>query len=263
MAGTWRPQRVDDHSKAISSHDLWIWHAFYGLACANNDINVLDQSPVFNDIYLGKSHDVPLQANGVTYKCGYYLTDGIYPPLSVFVKSFTCPNDLKKKNFKEVQESTRKDVVHVERTFGILKRRWQVLAVGARSYEVRRLQHIMYACIILHNIILEDEGRTIFRYNKNEVFSNVEGVTVGTQEYMENRREVHNRDIHHALHADLVEHVYRAHIQPPIEYCHDDLFDESDEDFDMFVKSEDFDDESDVQENDEDDEIDDEDDDSE
>ena len=220
---------------------------------------MLDQSPVFNDIYLGKSHDVPFQANGVAYKRGYYLTDGIYPPLSVFVKSFTCPNDPKRKKFKEAQESARKDV---ERTFGVLKRRWQVLTVGARSYEVKRLQHVMYACIILHNKILEDEGRAICRYNENEVLPNVEGVAVGTQEYRVNRREVHNRDIHQTLRADLVEHIYRAHIQPPHELSHDDLFDESDEDSDMFVESEDSDDESDAGENDADDQGEDEDDDS-
>ncbi|XP_052626716.1 uncharacterized protein LOC128133361 [Lactuca sativa] len=56
--------------EAIASHDLWIWHAFFRPAGANNDINVLDQSPVFNDIYLAKSHDVPFQANGVAYKRG-------------------------------------------------------------------------------------------------------------------------------------------------------------------------------------------------
>ncbi|KAL7607230.1 hypothetical protein Lser_V15G14986 [Lactuca serriola] len=224
--------------EAIPSHDLWIWHAFFGPTGANNDINVLDQSSVFNDIYLGKSHNVPFQANGVAYKHGYYLTDGIYPPLSVFVKSFTCPNEPKRKKFKEAQESARKDV---ERAFGVLKRRWQVLTVGARSYEVKR---------------------AICRYNENEVLPNVEGVAVATQEYRVNRREVHNRDIHQALHADLVEHIYRAHIQPPYELSHDDLFDESDEDSDMFIESVDSDDESDAGENDADDQGDDKDDDS-
>ncbi|KAL7603965.1 hypothetical protein Lser_V15G19236 [Lactuca serriola] len=205
----------------------------------------------------GKSHDVPFQENGVAYKRGYYLTDGIYPPLSVFVKLFTCPNDRKRKKFKEAQESAMKDV---ERTFGVLKRRWQILTVGARSYEVKWLQHVMYACIILHNMILENVGRAICRYNENEVLPNVEGVAVGTQEYRVNRREVHNHDIHHTLRADLVEHIYRTHIQPPLEFPHDDLFDESDEDSDMFVESEDSDNESDAGENDEDDQGDDEDD---
>ncbi|CAI9265048.1 unnamed protein product [Lactuca saligna] len=121
-------------------------------AGANNDINVLDQSPVFNDIYLGKSHDVPFQANGVAYKREYYLTDSIYPPLSDFVKSFTCPNDPKRKKFKEAQESARKDV---ERAFDVLKRRWQVLTVGAR----RR--------------------KSDMPIQRNEVLPNVEGVAIG------------------------------------------------------------------------------------
>ncbi|CAI9288268.1 unnamed protein product [Lactuca saligna] len=112
-------------------------------------------------------------------------------------------------------------------------------------------------------MILEDEGRAICRYNENEVLPNVKGVVVDTQEYRANRREVHNRDIHHALRVDLVEHVCNTHIQPPIEFSYDDLFDKSDEDSDMFVESEDSGDESDAQENDEDNEVDDEDDDSE
>ena len=78
---------------------------------------------------------------------------------------------------------------------------------------------------------------------------NIEEIVVGTQEYRANRKEIHDHDIHHVLCADLVEHIYRAHIQPPYELSHDDLFDESDEDSDMFVESEDSDDESDVQEN--------------
>ncbi|GJW75060.1 putative RNA-directed DNA polymerase [Tanacetum coccineum] len=36
--------------EAVASHDLWIWHAFFGVAGANNDINVLDNSPLFDDL---------------------------------------------------------------------------------------------------------------------------------------------------------------------------------------------------------------------
>ncbi|CAI9262082.1 unnamed protein product [Lactuca saligna] len=69
-------------------------------------------------------------------------------------------------------------------------------------------------------MILEDEGRAICRYNVNEVLPNVEGVAIGTQEYMANRKELHDHDIHHALLVNLVEHVYRAHIQSQTEYQH-------------------------------------------
>nr|GEU55070.1 putative nuclease HARBI1 isoform X2 [Tanacetum cinerariifolium] len=38
--------------EAVVSQDLWIWHASFGVAGANNDINVLDNSPLFNDFLM-------------------------------------------------------------------------------------------------------------------------------------------------------------------------------------------------------------------
>ncbi|GJR48460.1 ALP1-like protein isoform X1 [Tanacetum coccineum] len=38
--------------EAVASQDLWIWHAFFGDAVSNNDVNVLCQSPVLNDLFL-------------------------------------------------------------------------------------------------------------------------------------------------------------------------------------------------------------------
>ncbi|GJS65089.1 putative RNA-directed DNA polymerase [Tanacetum coccineum] len=40
--------------EAITSNDLWIWHAFFGVSGMNNDVNVLRQSPFFNDLKAGK-----------------------------------------------------------------------------------------------------------------------------------------------------------------------------------------------------------------
>src|SRR5436189_1551250 len=41
--------------EAVASADLWIWHAFFGLPGALNDINVLDRSPVFDTIAFGRA----------------------------------------------------------------------------------------------------------------------------------------------------------------------------------------------------------------
>nr|GEX65876.1 hypothetical protein [Tanacetum cinerariifolium] len=41
--------------KVVASHDMWIWHAFFGAAGANNDINVLDNSLLFDDLIDDKS----------------------------------------------------------------------------------------------------------------------------------------------------------------------------------------------------------------
>ncbi|GKA47029.1 ALP1-like protein isoform X1 [Tanacetum coccineum] len=45
--------------EAVASQDLWIWHAFFGVAGLNNDVNVLSQSPILNDLKVGKASEVP------------------------------------------------------------------------------------------------------------------------------------------------------------------------------------------------------------
>nr|GEU56127.1 hypothetical protein [Tanacetum cinerariifolium] len=62
----------------VSLQDLWISHAFFGVVGSNNDVNVLHQSPLFNDLKTGRAPDILFVANGVTYPWGYYLVDGIY-----------------------------------------------------------------------------------------------------------------------------------------------------------------------------------------
>ncbi|GKA45825.1 ALP1-like protein isoform X1 [Tanacetum coccineum] len=107
---------------SVASQDLWIWHAFFGVAGSNNDINVLYQSPIFNDLKTGRAPEIPFVANGVTYPSGYYLVDGIYPELAPLVKTIPEPadDDHKRILFKQKQESARKDV---ERAFGVLKKK--------------------------------------------------------------------------------------------------------------------------------------------
>jgi hypothetical protein len=33
--------------EAMASYNIWIWHAYFRMPKRNNDINVLDQSPIF------------------------------------------------------------------------------------------------------------------------------------------------------------------------------------------------------------------------
>nr|GEU86938.1 protein ALP1-like isoform X1 [Tanacetum cinerariifolium] len=85
-------------------------------------INVLYQSPLFNDLKTGRAPEIPFVANGVTYPSGYYLVDGIYPELAPLVKTIPEPGDDDHKRilYKQKQESARKDV---ERAFGVLKKK--------------------------------------------------------------------------------------------------------------------------------------------
>ncbi|CAN1167823.1 hypothetical protein LINPERPRIM_LOCUS18879 [Linum perenne] len=99
---------------------------------SNNDINVLNQSPLFNDVLGVYSPDIQFTVNGTTYTKGYYLVDGIYPEWATMVKSFAYPEDPKRKKFNKMQEAARKDV---ERAFGVLQARWAIVCGAARFWQ--------------------------------------------------------------------------------------------------------------------------------
>ncbi|GJS94011.1 ALP1-like protein [Tanacetum coccineum] len=112
--------------------NLWICHAFFGVDESNNDINVLYQSSLFNDLKTGRAPEIPVVTNDVTYRCGYYLVDGIYPKLATLVKTIPEPadDDHKRILYKQKHESARKDV---ERAFGVLKKKLIILANPTRA----------------------------------------------------------------------------------------------------------------------------------
>jgi hypothetical protein len=141
--------------EAVASYDLWIWHAFFGMPGTNNDVNVLHRSPVFDPMTSGRMPPVNYTVNGHAYNFGYYLADGIYPNWPTFVKAIRHPYEEKKVYFTQMQESCRKDI---ERAFGVLQARWAVLRGPAYGWDCNRLTEIMIACIIMHNMIVEDEG---------------------------------------------------------------------------------------------------------
>ncbi|XP_015967032.1 uncharacterized protein LOC107490739 [Arachis duranensis] len=135
----------------VASSDLWIWHAFFRVSGSNNDINVLDRSPVFDDILNDRALEVNYTINGNNYTMGYYLADGIYPEWATFVKSISKPQGEKRKLFAQYQEGQRKDV---ERAFRVLQARFAIIHGPARFWEKKKFANIMKACIILHNMIV-------------------------------------------------------------------------------------------------------------
>ncbi|XP_051206266.1 protein ALP1-like [Lolium perenne] len=196
--------------EAVTSYDRWIWHVFFGVAGSNNDINVLNQSPLFTDVLRGEALIVNFTVNGHEYNHGYYLADSIYPSWPVFMKGVTLPQSEKHRLFTAAQSAWRKDV---ECAFGVLKARFNILAVPGRSYSRRTLGLIMCACVILHNMIIDDERGTNLENIYETVDSNVGPAihnhappSLAARIQMDN--EMRDSPMYTQLQHDLIEHVW-------------------------------------------------------
>lgn len=88
----------------------------------------------------------------------------------MFLKGVPVPQQEKHRFFSEQQASWRKDV---ECAFSLLKKRFNILAIPDRSYSQRTLGLIMRTCIILHNMIIDDERGGSFDENYETVTSSV------------------------------------------------------------------------------------------
>jgi hypothetical protein len=125
------------------------------LAGSYNEINVLHRSPLFPKLAEGESPQVIYSINGHDYIMGYYLADGMYTSWAPFVKIVPQSQGNKRKYFAKAQEVIRKDV---ERALGVLQSRFAIVRGPARFWDEETLEDITKACIIMHNIIIKDEG---------------------------------------------------------------------------------------------------------
>ncbi|GJU48963.1 ALP1-like protein [Tanacetum coccineum] len=193
--------------EAVADQKLWIWHAFFWVPGADNDLNVLYGSPLFDAEIADIALECPFVVNGHTYSKCYYLADGIYPAWSTFVKTFSVTRDEKNLKFKRVQEAARKDI---ERAFRVLQSHWGIIRQPARAMQINTLKRIMYCCIILHNMILEDEG---FEVNLRDVFVNpapniVRDWVERCDLHVRKTKELPDRKTHTDLRQDLMEHLW-------------------------------------------------------
>lgn len=80
--------------------------------------------------------------------------DGIYPKWSTIAKTIQMPQTQKAKNYARAQESARKDV---DCAFGVLPSRFHIIQQPCRYFRLATMKNIIKACIIMHNMIVEDE----------------------------------------------------------------------------------------------------------
>lgn len=198
--------------EAIASFDLWIWHAYIGIPGSNNDINIVDRSPLMNRLLKGVAPHVKFFANGNEYSMAYLLVDGIYPNWPIFMKTISQPQGLKRQHYARLQEAVRKDV---ERAFGVLQARFAMLKNPCRLWDRQTIITFWTACIILHNMIIEDE-----RENGLEcIFARQQFVRADVQERMrdpftfeklvESSKVATNEASYFLLRDDIVEELWR------------------------------------------------------
>ncbi|XP_071712370.1 uncharacterized protein [Rutidosis leptorrhynchoides] len=132
-------------------------------------------SPLFESMLNDNFPDIPYVINGVEYKRGYYLADEIYPQWASFVKAYSSAADPK----------------------------------------MKAIQRIMYACIIMHNMIVEDNGFNISENNwVYELVQNMQTTWYDRcEEYKARTKELHDMEVHERLRGDLVEHVWAIRVQ--------------------------------------------------
>ncbi|XP_021315224.1 uncharacterized protein LOC110434815 [Sorghum bicolor] len=161
----------------------------------------------------GIAPEVKFTVNGHDYTMGYYLADGIYPSWATLIKSITLPMGNKKQYFAKAQEAARK---MVERALGVLQSRWAIIRGPGRPWDSETLALIMRACIIMHNMIIEDEGYVVdpqerFDYGGDNVEPEHGRAHRTLEEYIEAHRKIRDKDTHVQLKEDLIEHLWNNH----------------------------------------------------
>ncbi|XP_074266901.1 uncharacterized protein LOC141590193 [Silene latifolia] len=123
--------------------------------------------------------------------------------------------------FATKQESVRKDV---ERAFGVLQARFAVIRNLARYWSKEFLHKVMTTCIILHNMIVEDERESYIGYNNIQEYidNHIDdeelsvdapafeiGYIADIHQFVANRNVMQDPRRHQALKKDLVEHIWQ------------------------------------------------------
>lgn len=149
------------------------------------------------------------EVNNNQYTRGYYLADGIYPTWPVLIKTINRPQDDASTYFAKLQEAARKDIA---RAFGILQAQWHIISRPCRLWALHDIRRVMYACILLHNMIVEDREIPDPKFDEfhtnSEVIPNHRNPQLrqSPASLISNYLDLRNAEVHHCLMNDLKIH---------------------------------------------------------
>ncbi|XP_071740912.1 uncharacterized protein [Rutidosis leptorrhynchoides] len=195
--------------EAVASYNMWIWHSFFGMDGSNNDIILLNHSPLFDSLKKDRVAPSPFEVNIHVYPFGYYLADWIYPDWTTLIKGYSTPIDEPRVKFTRFQVSARKDV---ERTFGVLQGRFAIFKTPARVMSVNKMRRIMYSCIVMYNMIQEDNGFVLSTWEQKWLDKPENRSRRNIRRRVKDRRsrekEIRDRNIHDQLSEVLTTHIW-------------------------------------------------------
>jgi Plant transposon protein len=118
-----------------------------------NDISVLNSSPLMNNI-LEEKYPLRIEYTIANEKRTnlFFLADGIYPRWPIFMSPYSIPRTAQEKAYNVAQEGERKEV---ERTFGVLQGKFNIIHESSRFWSRTLMQDIVQAVVILHNMCVE------------------------------------------------------------------------------------------------------------
>jgi hypothetical protein len=183
-------EAVVDHSRRIHSCTQAFWGATPDTVIVNDDAYV-------QSIRDGHFADVPYSlydedGNFTTFRGGWLIADNGYCDTWAFQKPLKANYSSDTMYWSEFMESVRKDV---ERTFGILKKRFAFLKIRNQYHDGMLIQEAMHSCCALHNMLLTfDES-----YN-NVNWDVIDRAGEGDEEAIERER---TGDIYEEVHEEI------------------------------------------------------------
>ncbi|KAK1411080.1 hypothetical protein QVD17_37624 [Tagetes erecta] len=124
-----------------------------------------------------------------------------------FVESLTYPDpNTFRRRFRMSKRLFLRIVNDLERCFGVLQQQWHIIQHPCRLWIKDKNRDVMYACIILNNMILEDDDNGICQnYIPDQIEEEITQATF--EERVANDAYLRNKHEHYALMTNLIEHA--------------------------------------------------------
>ncbi|XP_073355315.1 uncharacterized protein [Aegilops tauschii subsp. strangulata] len=130
--------------------------------------------------------------------------------MEVFAPEYLREPNAQDKESCWLLEAVRKDV---ERAFVVLQARWGIVRNAAMMWESETLWQLMRCCVILHNMIVEDEGDVVAQTNDFEAPEEQVKIledqnAAQLMNFVQMHHNLRDHQVHMQLLSDLVEHIW-------------------------------------------------------